>query len=205
MIDLPLFRRCSCHHFCFGAPFSHLLLFPPAVCFNLLFLVGLVLFVLTLNAYLQYGTVDVSSICFSRNFCLCFVIITALRTSTRFNFSFTWTEDAVWQNRFPLNNINACWFLLLVQCAQTVLKLNYELEIPVNCYCAKQISMWVTSFPSTHVWLAFIQMPQRDHIDSDAFIQRVHIDSVFKPGLTMLGSQALMQSYRNCEVTWVFD
>ena len=32
------------------------------------------------------------------------------------------TEDAVWRNRFPLNNINACWFLLLVQCAQTVLK-----------------------------------------------------------------------------------
>jgi len=23
-------------------------------------------------------------------------------------------EDAVWRNRFPLNNINACWFLLLV-------------------------------------------------------------------------------------------
>jgi len=33
-----------------------------------------------------------------------------------------WTEDAVRRNRFPLNNINACWFLLLVQCAQTVLK-----------------------------------------------------------------------------------
>ena len=62
------------------------LLFPPAVCFNLLLLVGLVLFGLTLNAYLQYGTVNVSSICFSRNLCLCFVIITALRTSTRFYF-----------------------------------------------------------------------------------------------------------------------
>ena len=44
------------------------------------------LFVLTLNAYLQYGTVNVSSKCFSRNLCLCFVIITALRTSTRFYF-----------------------------------------------------------------------------------------------------------------------
>ena len=42
--------------------------------------------VLTLNAYLQYGTVNVSSICFSRNLYLCFVIITALRTSTRFYF-----------------------------------------------------------------------------------------------------------------------
>ena len=55
-------------------------------CFNLLLLVGLVLFVLALNAYLQYGTANVSSICFSRNLCLCFVIITALRTSTRFYF-----------------------------------------------------------------------------------------------------------------------
>jgi len=36
----------------------------------------------------------------------------------------SWTEDAVWRNRFPLNNINACWFLLLVHCAQTVLKLK---------------------------------------------------------------------------------
>jgi len=25
-----------------------------------------------------------------------------------------WTEDAVWRNRFPLNNIYACWFLPLV-------------------------------------------------------------------------------------------
>jgi len=33
-----------------------------------------------------------------------------------------WRNFAVWRNRFPLNNINACWFLLLVQCAQTVLK-----------------------------------------------------------------------------------
>ena len=57
------------------------------MCFNLLLLVGLVLFVLTLNAYLQYGTVNVSSICFSHNICLCFVIITALRTSTRFSFN----------------------------------------------------------------------------------------------------------------------
>jgi len=36
--------------------------------------------------------------------------------------------DAVWRNRFPLNNINACWFLLLVQCAQTVLKLTLILR-----------------------------------------------------------------------------
>jgi len=27
---------------------------------------------------------------------------------------YTRTEDAVWRNQFPLNNINACWFLLLV-------------------------------------------------------------------------------------------
>ena len=40
--------------------------------------------------------------------CLCFVMITALHTSTRFYFQFTWTEDAVWRNRFPLNKINAC-------------------------------------------------------------------------------------------------
>jgi len=32
----------------------------------------------------------------------------------------------------PLNNINAFWFLLLVQCAQTVLKLNNESR--VTCY-----------------------------------------------------------------------
>jgi len=53
------------------------LFFYLTYCFNLLLLVGLVMFVLTLNAYLQYGTVNVSSICFSRNLCLCFVIITA--------------------------------------------------------------------------------------------------------------------------------
>jgi len=47
------------------------------------------------------------AIYFSRNHCLCFAIITALRTSTRF-YLFTWTEDAVWRNRFALNNINAC-------------------------------------------------------------------------------------------------
>jgi len=29
-------------------------------------------------------------------------------------FGQTYTEDAVWRNRFPLNNINACWFLSLV-------------------------------------------------------------------------------------------
>ena len=43
-------------------------------------------------------------------------------------FRHTWTEDAAWRNRFPLNNINACWFLLLVQCAQTVLKFFVVLE-----------------------------------------------------------------------------
>ena len=32
-------------------------------------------------------------------------------------------------NRFPLNNINACWFLLLVQCAQTVLKFSLKIFI----------------------------------------------------------------------------
>jgi len=50
---------------------------------------------------------------------LSLVIITALRTSTRFYLLFTWSEDAVWQNPFPLNNIYACRF---VTCAQAVLK-----------------------------------------------------------------------------------
>ena len=48
-----------------------------------------------------------------------------------------WTEDAVWRNRFPLNNINACWFLLLVQCAQTVLNIQtmYGLDSDyLNCF-----------------------------------------------------------------------
>jgi len=63
MIDLPLFRRYSCHHFCFGAPFfllsfialssrfvfylivtSWFCLITPSVFYYL--------FVLTLNAYL---------------------------------------------------------------------------------------------------------------------------------------------------------
>ena len=37
-----------------------------------------------------------------------------LRLSVGIKKKITWTEDAVWWNQFPLNNINACWVLLLV-------------------------------------------------------------------------------------------
>jgi len=39
-------------------------------------------------------------------------------------FRHTASSVEVGENRFPLNNINECWFLLLVQCAHTVLKLK---------------------------------------------------------------------------------
>jgi len=50
----------------------------------------------------------------------------------------TWTEDVVWRNRFPINNINACWFLLLVLYAQTVFKSSMYYHVFPLLFCYRQ-------------------------------------------------------------------
>ena len=52
------------------------------------------------------------------DFCLLFKLILI------FSDQLTSTEDALWLNRFPLNNINACWFLLQILALDNMIKLT---------------------------------------------------------------------------------